>query len=197
MDVSIVPVRSAELGNTSYLLVAEQEKVVVVIDPVRDIGQYLDIVASAELELTWSLETHVHNDFVSGSREFASTVGSKIGASSDAGLRYHYEHLSDGDEIGLGSWRLRVLATPGHTLEHVAYLLLNAMGQPEAFSPAEHSWLERQHELISLVLRSHGDLPTTWSVPSRRKYFNCLMRWWSTLPTVVVRSVQWAPATRP
>lgn len=132
MDVSIVPVRSAELGNTSYLLVSDREKMAVVIDPVRDIGQYLDIVASAELELTWSLETHVHNDFVSGSREFASTVGSKIGASSDAGLRYHYEHLSDGDEIGLGSWRLRVLATPGHTPEHVAYLLLNAMGQPEA-----------------------------------------------------------------
>jgi len=194
MHVSTYPVRSAELYNTSYLLASDREKMAVVIDPARDIGQYLDIVASAEPELTWSLEIHVHNDFVSGSRESASTVGSKIGASSDAGLRYHYEYRSDGDEVGLGSWRLRVLATPGHTPEHVAYLLINAVGEPEAlfsggalmvgtaartdlFGPAL-SW-RFTHDLERSLKEKIHQLPDeVWSIP----------------PTEVARSVLSVPA---
>ena len=62
----------------------------------------------------------MHNDFVSGVRELVATSGARLGASGDAGLRYPYERLGDGDEIEVGSWLLRVLGTPGHTPEHVA-----------------------------------------------------------------------------
>jgi hydroxyacylglutathione hydrolase len=59
----------------------------------------------------------VHNDFVSGARELHAELGAAIGASADAGLRYPHEPLRDGQEVELGPYRLRVLATPGHTPE--------------------------------------------------------------------------------
>jgi glyoxylase-like metal-dependent hydrolase (beta-lactamase superfamily II) len=57
----------------------------------------------------------VHNDFVSGAREFVAASGTRLGASGDAGLRYPYERLGDGDEVEVDAYRLQVLATPGHT----------------------------------------------------------------------------------
>ena len=99
-------------------------------DPFRDIAPCLEAAEAAGLRLAWALETHVHNDFVSGARELRAEAGAAIGASMDAGLRYPYEPLRDGQELELGPYRLRVLATPGHTPEHVSYLLLDESGMP-------------------------------------------------------------------
>jgi hydroxyacylglutathione hydrolase len=119
-----------ELGNASYLLLAQEAGVAVAIDPMRDVGQYLEAVERMGVRLTWALETHVHNDFVSGARELRAEAGTTVGASHDAGLRHPFEPLRDGQELGVGSSRLRVLATPGHTPEHVSYLLLDEAGEP-------------------------------------------------------------------
>ncbi len=130
--MEIRSLRSAELGNAAHVVIEHESGVAVVVDPVRDIGQYLDVVAAEAVELSWAFETHVHNDFVSGARELVASAGVRLGASGDAGLHYPYERLGDGDEIEVGSWRMRVLATPGHTPEHVAYVLVDPAGEPQA-----------------------------------------------------------------
>lgn len=132
MGIEVRSLRSSELGNAAHVLVEHDAGVAVVVDAVRDVGQYLDVAARESAEVTWVLETHVHNDFVSGGRELVAASGTRLGASGDAGLRYPYERLGDGDELEIGAWRLRVLATPGHTPEHVAYLLVDPMGEPQA-----------------------------------------------------------------
>jgi hydroxyacylglutathione hydrolase len=119
-----------ELGNSSHLLLIPDAGLAVAIDPMRDIAQYLEVVEPMGLKMAWALETHVHNDFVSGARELAAEIGATVGASTEADLRHPYQPLRDGQELDLGSHRLRVLATPGHTPEHVSYLLLDEAGQP-------------------------------------------------------------------
>jgi hydroxyacylglutathione hydrolase len=132
MAIEVHTLRSDELGNSAHLLIDRDSATAVVIDPVRDVGRYIELAEAEGATIAWAFETHVHNDFVSGARELVAAVGARLGASTAAGLRYPYQPLGDGGEIGLGAGRLRVLATPGHTPEHVAYLLLDAAGKPEA-----------------------------------------------------------------
>jgi hydroxyacylglutathione hydrolase len=113
-----------ELGNTSYLLLVPEAGQAVAVDPPRDVDRLLEAVEVEGLRLSWALETHVHNDFVSGCRELAAAVRATVGASSGAALRFPYQALQDGQELEVGPYRLRVLATPGHTPEHVSYLLV-------------------------------------------------------------------------
>jgi len=121
---------AAELGNTSHLLLLPEAGIAVAVDPMRDIAQYLEVVEPLGLKLQWALETHVHNDFVSGARELRAEVGATVGASSEADLRHPFEPLRDRRELEVGPYRLRVLATPGHTPEHISYLLLDESGRP-------------------------------------------------------------------
>ena len=132
MAIEIRTLRYSELGNSSYILIDRETHSAVVIDPVRDTDRYLEIARSVDVRITWALETHVHNDFVSGGRELVAENLTRLGASSSAGLRFAYHGFDDGDEIEIGSWRLRVLATPGHTPEHLAYLLLDDAGHAQA-----------------------------------------------------------------
>ena len=74
------------------------------------------------MRITHVLETHIHNDFVSGSRELATLTGARIVASADAGLEFDHQPVCDGDTLAIGDVQLTVLATPGHTPEHVSYL---------------------------------------------------------------------------
>lgn len=119
-----------ELGNSSHLLLVPEAGIAAAIDPMRDIGQYLQVVEDMDLKLAWALETHVHNDFVSGGRELQAEVGSRIGASADAGLRFSYEGLQHQQELELGPYRLRVIATPGHTPEHISFVLIDEKSRP-------------------------------------------------------------------
>lgn len=123
---------AAELGNSSYLMLLLEAGLAIAIDPMRHIEQYVEALDGEGLRLAWAFETHVHNDFVSGARELQAELGASVGASAGAELRHPYEPLLDGQEIGLGPYRLRVMATPGHTPEHVSYLLLDQGGQPLA-----------------------------------------------------------------
>jgi hydroxyacylglutathione hydrolase len=109
-----------ELGNTSHLLLVPEAGLAVAIDPMRDVAQYLEVVEQMGLEVTWALETHLHNDFVSGARELRAEVGATVGAGAGADLRHPHQALHDGQELDFGPCRLRVVATPGHTPEHVS-----------------------------------------------------------------------------
>jgi hypothetical protein len=76
-------------------------------------------------------ETHLHNDFLSGSRELASMTGARIVASAGAGLEFEHRPVRDGDTVRVGDVRFTVLATPGHTPEHVSYLAEDLTGSAQ------------------------------------------------------------------
>lgn len=118
------------LGNNAHLLISEREPVGVVIDPLRDVDQYQAVAQNEGVRITHVFETHLHNDFVSGSRELASLTRARIVASAEAGLDFEHQAVRDGDVLAIGEIKLTVVATPGHTPEHVSYLAEDT-GHPE------------------------------------------------------------------
>ena len=110
------------LGNTSYVVDVGREEAVV-IDPRRDVDEYLRLAEHLGLRIVASLETHLHADFVSGSRELTETAGVEVIAPYGADLRFPHRPVSEGDSVALGDAAFTVLHTPGHTPEHMAYLL--------------------------------------------------------------------------
>ncbi|MDQ3627285.1 MAG: MBL fold metallo-hydrolase [Actinomycetota bacterium] len=125
--MSIERIETSSLGDRSYL--ADDGEVGVVVDPQRDIDRILDLAAARGVRLTHVVETHVHNDYVTGGLELAQRTGAAyvlpVGSDAD------FEHLAvgDGDVLEAGVMRLRVLHTPGHTHHHVSYALESADGE--------------------------------------------------------------------
>lgn len=111
------------LGDRSYLLIDERSGTAAVIDPQRELEPYLDAARRHGSRIAYALETHLHNDFVSGARRLAAEHGTTVVASRAAGLMFAHRGVAGGDTIDLGSVRIQVLATPGHTHEHVSYLV--------------------------------------------------------------------------
>ncbi|MGI8554609.1 MAG: MBL fold metallo-hydrolase, partial [Dehalococcoidia bacterium] len=102
------------LGHASHLLIDDRTGFAAVIDPRRDIDLYLQAAQERNVHITHVLETHDHNDFVSGSRELAAATGAHIVAGADAGLPFAYQDLRDGELIELGSIAILAIATPSH-----------------------------------------------------------------------------------
>ena len=121
--LTIVPVLDEGLGNQSYVVALGDGRTLVV-DPSRDPTPYLRIAERLGLSVDFAVETHLHADFISGGRELAAD-GATLFAPRAAELQTSYQGLDDGDEVDLGRLRLRALSTPGHTPEHLAYLLLD------------------------------------------------------------------------
>ncbi len=113
------------LGNSSYLIGSEATGLAAAIDPQRDVDRYIQIAEGLGLRLTYALDTHLHNDFISGARELAAQVGVTIGASADARLEFEHRPLQEGTTLSLGDVFIRVLATPGHTPEHISFVAMN------------------------------------------------------------------------
>ncbi len=111
------------LGNAAHLVGSKEAKVAALIDPLRDVDGYLAAAERQGVAIRYVLETHLHNDFVSGAREVAAKTGAVIGASAAAGLEFEHKPLKDGDALPVGDFTMQVMATPGHTPEHVSYLL--------------------------------------------------------------------------
>ncbi len=128
----IVTIRDEGLGNSSYLVDLGDGRGLVV-DPSRDPSPYLAAARRRGLRLAWTAETHLHADFVSGSRELAAHDATVV-APAAAGLQFPYRGLGDGDEADLGGLSLRALATPGHTPEHLAWLLTDGAHPLALFS---------------------------------------------------------------
>jgi glyoxylase-like metal-dependent hydrolase (beta-lactamase superfamily II)/rhodanese-related sulfurtransferase len=118
----IVPLVDEGLGNASYLVSLGDGRALVV-DPRRDPTSYLEMAERLNLRIAFVVETHLHADFISGSRELA-TFGATVLAPAASHLATAHRGLEDGELVDLGGLTLRAMATPGHTPEHLAYLLL-------------------------------------------------------------------------
>lgn len=110
------------LGNAAHLVVAERSGVAALVDPLRDVDRYVAAATQAGVAITHVFETHLHNDFVSGARELVERHGARLYASAAGGLGHPHTPLRDGDDVMVGEIAVRVLATPGHTPEHLAFL---------------------------------------------------------------------------
>jgi len=123
-----------KLAQYSYLVGCQATGEALIIDPMRDIDQYLKIASDENLKITKAADTHIHADYVSGLREFAEN-GAKIYASDEGGEEWRYEWLinsdydyqllKDGDIIEVGNVRIKAWHTPGHTPEHLSYYIID------------------------------------------------------------------------
>lgn len=121
-----------KLAQYAYVIGCQQTKEAVVIDPMRDIDQYYDLAEKEGLRIIGAFDTHIHADFLSGLREFAER-GVKVYASDEGdedwkyewlkGSEYNYELLTDSDEVKLGNITITAMHTPGHTPEHLSYMI--------------------------------------------------------------------------
>lgn len=119
------------LAIYSYLVGDEKTKEAAVIDPTRDIDEYLEIARREGLHLKHVFETHVHADFVSGSRELKARLGDELqvhvsGLGGKEWTPPYADHVvSDGESVQIGSVRIEAVHTPGHTPEHVSWALFD------------------------------------------------------------------------
>lgn len=111
------------LAHASYLIGSDGEAVVV--DPQRDVDQYIGEAEHNGLKIKYIIETHLHADFVSGHRELAGRTGAEIVFGKAAGATLPHRAVADGDEIRIGKVFLRVLETPGHTPESICLLVID------------------------------------------------------------------------
>jgi hydroxyacylglutathione hydrolase len=130
----------ANLAQASYLIGCAATGEAIVVDPNRDVEQYIRAAADEGLRLTHVTETHIHADFVSGSRELAMRTGARLLLSGEGGADWTYGFASeakatllhDGDVFMVGNLKFDVLHTPGHTPEHLSFLVTDtpATGKP-------------------------------------------------------------------
>ncbi|GAA2516463.1 MBL fold metallo-hydrolase [Pilimelia columellifera] len=180
--MDITTFRTPGLGDTTYLLTHNGRGVLV--DPQRDFARFLEAAAEKNVELRFVLETHLHNDYVSGGPEAARRTGAELVMPAAAAPAYRHTpafHLEDiGAEDGLS---VRPIHTPGHTPEHTSYLVLidgepvavfsggsllvASAGRPDLLGPARADTLARlQHRSLHrlaglprdvLLLPTHGE----------------------------------------
>jgi glyoxylase-like metal-dependent hydrolase (beta-lactamase superfamily II)/rhodanese-related sulfurtransferase len=109
------------LAHASYLIGSDGEAAVV--DPQRDVDQYLDEAAEQNLKIKYIIETHLHADFISGHRELSSRSGAEIVFGRQSGAAIPHLAAKDGDELSIGQVKLRIMETPGHTPESICVLV--------------------------------------------------------------------------
>lgn len=120
-----------DLAEAAYLIGCQRTGEAIVFDPERDVDRYIALAASHGLRITAVAETHIHADFLSGARELAEQVGAHVYVSGLGGPEWQskwvgpYRHtlLKDGDTFAVGNIHFKALHTPGHTPEHMVYLV--------------------------------------------------------------------------
>lgn len=177
---TVTPVVDGGLGNSSWIVDLGDGRLAVV-DPGRHPGPFLAEAERRGARVAYSIETHLHADFVTGSRELAR-FGAKVVTSAGAEVHWASDALAGGETLDLGGLTLRALATPGHTPEHLSYVLAdgdNPVGvftggsllvgavartdliSPEATEPLARSMWRSLQDLLALpdatpVYPTHG-----------------------------------------
>ncbi len=125
-----------DLAHAAWLIGCQRSKQAIVIDPARDIDRYIDVASSRKLKIVAVTETHIHADFLSGSESLACVTGATCYLSKEGDADWQYGWVSqseaecklvgDADEIWVGEVKLQVVHTPGHTPEHICFLVFDA-----------------------------------------------------------------------
>ena len=129
-----------KLAQASYLIGCQQTGDALVVDPNRDVEQYVTAADAEGLRIAFVTETHIHADFVSGSRELAARTGAQLLLSDEGDAEWKYAYaadakarlLKDGDSFMVGNVRIEALHTPGHTPEHLSFVVTDT---PAAAGP--------------------------------------------------------------
>lgn len=159
-------IQTEGIAELSYLLGDDSAGVAAVFDPTADVQKYVDLAREKKVSITHIFETHIHADLVSGARELCASLGSaKIFLSHEGDARYGFDHekLADGDQFTFGKSKVTVKHTPGHTPEHVSYLMaetdhaespwgvltgdslfVNSAGRPDLLGSSETEELAKQ-----------------------------------------------------
>ena len=129
--ISVLTIETPSLGDRSYLVT--DGTIAVVVDPQRDTDRVTALAAERGLRITHVLETHIHNDYVTGGHALAEQVGAAYCVNADDDVSFERTSVRDGDEIRTGDLLVGVLATPGHTFTHLSYAvsLVSSAGDAE------------------------------------------------------------------
>lgn len=125
MDIAII--ETSGLGDRSYLI--SHGDTAVVVDPQRDIDRVLTLADDRGVRITHVLETHLHNDYVTGGLELSRTVGAEYVVPAGDDVNYPRRAVTDGEIIDAGPLRLEAMHTPGHTHHHISYVLRDDTGE--------------------------------------------------------------------
>src|SRR5262245_23283971 len=117
--IEIAPIETPSLGDRSYL--ATDGSVAIVVDPQRDIDRVVAVAESRGVRITHVFETHIHNDYVTGGLALARAVGAGYHVCATDDVQFDRIEIADGDQIEAGEMGVRVIATPGHTFNHLSY----------------------------------------------------------------------------
>jgi hydroxyacylglutathione hydrolase len=172
------------LGHISALVADDALGVGAVVDPRRDVDIYLREANERGLRITHVVETHLHNDYVSGGRELAALTGARHVIGAGAQLAHEHSPVAAGEQFDVGSLRFRALATPGHTPEHMSYsvadrsraddplavfsggsLLVGAVGRTDLLGADNaEPWARDLYSSLHDVLLPHADY--VWLMPT-------------------------------
>ncbi|MCF7552649.1 MBL fold metallo-hydrolase [Pseudonocardia sp. WMMC193] len=130
--MSVAVIETSELGDRSY--VAHDGEVAVVVDPQRDLDRVEALVAELGVRVGMVVETHIHNDYVTGGVELARRTGAAYLVAAADEVEFARDPVSDGDERTVGALTVRVLATPGHTDTHLSYVVGDGGSAPVVFT---------------------------------------------------------------
>ena len=120
--VEVLPIETPALGDRSYLV--HDGDSALVIDPPRDIDRVMELAARAGARITCVAETHLHNDYVTGGLALAREAGADYLVNGDDPVSFGRTPVADGDRVDISNgMSIRVLATPGHTFSHLAYVV--------------------------------------------------------------------------
>ena len=120
-----------DLGCSSYLIASRESREAAVIDPHRDVQQYLDLAAERGYNIVAIIDTHLHADHVSGNRDLAAATGAQLYLYEGADTLFPFHAVRDGDAVHIGQVVLRVIHTPGHRPEGLSLLVVNPARSPE------------------------------------------------------------------
>lgn len=133
MTLHLIPIIDEGLGNSTYLLDLGAG-LALVVDPERDVRQVRAEAGRLGLTIAFVIETHLHADFISGVRELAETEGATVLAPEVGPRGFAHTALNNGDKVSVGAFTLEALATPGHSPEHLSYLLHDGDGLAGVFT---------------------------------------------------------------